>query len=162
MTQVSSNKNEKKTSWQWYKNNPDVIEKVIFCLVCHLPTTESVVSMKEMGYPMDARTFRRICQNILKKWEKRYNNIMEEDFVPYVFRSNETLKIIAYELWKIVRTSKTSWEKMKALDMLRKTREDQLDVLDYPSAVDKIGKELKKEWGLPSKSEKYDKNFSNS
>src|SRR3972149_211659 len=110
MAQVSSNKNKKNSTRQWYKNNPDVIEKVIFCMVCHLPLNESVTYMKEVGYPMDGRTFRRISQNILKKWEKRYSNILGEDFVPFTFGANETLKLIAHELWKIVRTSKTSWE----------------------------------------------------
>lgn len=131
-------------------------------MVCHLPLNESIVFMKEMGYQMDERTFRRIRQNILKKWEKRYENILEEDFVPFTFRANEASKLIEYELWKIVRTSKTSWEKMKALDMLRKTPEDQMYALDYPSAVDKIAKDLTKECGLPFKSEKYNKESRNS
>src|SRR3990172_7626536 len=147
MAQVSSNKNKKNSTRQWYKNNPDVIEKVIFCMVCHLPPNESVAYMKEMGYTMDERTFRRINQNILKKWEKRYYNILAEDFVPYTFRANEASKLIAYELWKIVRTSKTSWEKMKALGMLRKTKDDQFDVLNLPSAVNQIEKDLKKDLG---------------
>ena len=159
MAQASSNKNEKSFSRQWYKNNPDVIEKVIFCMVYHLPLNESVAYMKEMGYPMDERTFRRIRQNILKKWEKRYYNILAEDFVPFTFRANEASKLIEYELWKIVRTSKTSWEKMKPLGMLRKTKDDQLDILNIPSAVNQIEKDLKKELGLPSKNEKYDKEF---
>ena len=147
MSQATTNKT-KNSSWQWYKNNPEVIEAATFCIVFQLTVTKSVERMKETGYPMDPKTFRRIRVRILKKWEERYHNLMKTDFVPYVFTTYEALKIIEYELWKIVRTSNNPWEKMKALDMLRKTREDQFEILSYPSAIEDFTNEFEKKMGI--------------
>jgi len=148
LAQTLSNEEQKKSTWQWYKNNPEVVEEVSYCIVTQISTTEAIERLKKIGFPMSSRTFGRMKKRILKNWSHRYDNMLTTDLIPYYLASNEALKLIDYELWKIVRNTKDDWKKMRALEMIRKSREDRFDLMQLPAAVDKMTKEVDKEWGI--------------
>ena len=145
MAQSISDTEKSKSTWQWYKNNPEVINEVTFCIIAQIPTREAIERLNEKGYPMSSRTFDRMKKRILKNWNHRYENMLETDFIPYNLASMESLKFVDYELWKIIRTSNDNWQKMRAIEIFRKSREDRFEIMIIPSAANKFAKEFDEE-----------------
>jgi len=139
---------KQKKSWRWYKNNPEVIEQVTYCMIHQLSTSKSVEHLTNLGYPMHVKTFKRIENKIKEEWEKKYDDIFKTDFVPFIFSSLEMLNRTDSVLWKIIETSNDPWQIMGAIKLLRLGAEQKFVVIDYPSAASKISLELKKEWGI--------------
>lgn len=122
-------------------DSAEFMELVRICIVSKCTYNESIKMIDKAGYKISSKTFQRAKIEIEQTRKQRISQIVD-DLAEFAANTIDTASAVDYELWRIIKTTKSAWEKLKALEMIMKNCGSKSSNFDASPVLEKIAKRL--------------------
>jgi len=97
--------------------------------------------INKAGYKISTKTYQRAKTEIEQTRKQRISQIVD-DLSEFAANTIDTASAVDYELWRIIKTTKSAWEKLKALEMVMKNCGGKSSNFDASPVLERIAKRL--------------------
>jgi len=97
--------------------------------------------INKAGYKISTKTYQRAKTEIEQTRKQRISQIVD-DLSEFAANTIDTASAVDYELWRIIKTTKSAWEKLKALEMVMKNCGGKSLNFDASPVLERIAKRL--------------------
>ena|SRR2546427_5871694 len=125
-----------------YKNNPEFVELVRTYSKRRLTYDEAVLAIKKHGFKISTKTYQRRKKEIEKLDQNRLEHLATVEYPRFTVDTIDTAKAIETQLWEIAKSANSDWEKMAALKMIMKIREELAQFYDSSPVMAALSKKL--------------------
>lgn len=124
-----------------FLDDSEFMEIVRICIVSRCTYNEAIRVIHKAGFKISSKTFQRAKIEIEQTRKQRISQIVD-DLAEFAANTIDTASAVDFELWRIIKTTKNVWEKLKALDMIMKNCGGKSSNFDASPVLEKIAKRL--------------------
>jgi len=117
------------------------MELVRISIVSKCTYSEAMKIINKAGYKISTKTYQRAKTEIEQTRKQRISQIVD-DLSEFAANTIDTASAVDYELWLIIKTTKSAWEKLKALEMVMKNCGGKSSNFDASPVLERIAKRL--------------------
>lgn len=117
------------------------MEMVRISIVSKCTYNEAIKMIDKAGFKISTKTFQRAKIEIEQTRKQRISQIVD-DLSEFAANTIDTASAVDYELWRIIKTTKSAWEKLKALEMVMRNCGNKSSNFDASPVLERIAKRL--------------------